>query len=31
MPGMALTKPLEALAFNENAIFCTVREVPVTW
>lgn len=31
VPSLALAAPLEELAFNEHAIFYTVRELPVTW
>jgi cytochrome P450 len=31
VPTLALATPLEALRFNENAVFYTVRELPVTW
>ncbi|WP_410599452.1 cytochrome P450 [Amycolatopsis sp. lyj-90] len=31
IPTLKLAAPLEELAFDENAIFYTVRELPVTW
>ncbi|GAB3721679.1 cytochrome P450 [Amycolatopsis oliviviridis] len=31
VPTLRLAKPLEELEFDENAIFYTVRELPVTW
>ncbi|MEU3621069.1 cytochrome [Amycolatopsis coloradensis] len=31
MPTLALAIPPEELRYNENAIFYTVRELPVTW
>ncbi|ALG09461.1 cytochrome P450 [Kibdelosporangium phytohabitans] len=31
LPGLALAVPFDELAFDENAIFYTVRELPVTW
>ncbi|WP_433272759.1 cytochrome P450 [Actinosynnema sp. CS-041913] len=31
IPTLALATPLEELVFDENAVFYTVRELPVTW
>ncbi|TCO54213.1 cytochrome P450 [Actinocrispum wychmicini] len=31
IPTLALATPLEHLEFKENAVFYTVRELPVTW
>ncbi|OXM54636.1 cytochrome P450 [Amycolatopsis thailandensis] len=31
VPTLTLAKPLRELEFDENAIFYTVRELPVTW
>lgn len=31
VPGLALAVPLDRLEFKENAIFYSVRELPVTW
>lgn len=31
IPTLKLAVPFEELRFDENAVFYTVRELPVTW